>query len=159
MMKLLVVLGEGGHTKEMLELVDSLGPRYRYVYLLVKGDELSQHRIRLPGAVYRVQRPRYKVHNVIMDSAKTVVCAAQALWVLMRERPRAVVTCGPGVAVPVCLLAKLLGIAVVFIETGSRVRRLSTTGRTLYRFADLFLVQWSELLASHPKAIYAGRFW
>ena len=159
MMKLLVVLGEGGHTKEMLELVGSLGPKYRYAYVLVRGDELSEPKIGIPGAVYYVQRPRYKVHNLVMDGAKTLVCAAQALWVLMRERPRAVVTCGPGVAIPVCLLAKLLGIAVVFIETGSRVRRLSTTGRTLYRFADLFLVQWSELLASYPKAIYAGRFW
>ena len=158
-MKLLVVLGEGGHTKEMLHLVDSLGPKYRYVYLLVRGDELSERKIRIPGPVYRVQRPRYKVHNLLLDGVKTLICAVQSLYVLLRERPRAVLACGPGVAVPVCLLSKLLGIAVIFIETGSRVRRLSTTGRIIYRFADLFLVQWPELLPSCPKAVYAGRFW
>ena len=159
MMKLLVVLGEGGHTKEMLELVGSLGPKYRYAYVLVRGDELSEPKIGIPGAVYYVQRPRYKVHNLVTDAANTLICAAGSLRALLRERPRAVLACGPGVAVPVCLLAKLLGVAVVFIETGSRVRRLSTTGRAIYRFADLFLVQWPELLADCPKAIYAGRFW
>jgi beta-1,4-N-acetylglucosaminyltransferase len=54
-------------------------------------------------------------------------------------------------------LAKLLGIRVIYIETGSRVFALSSSGKILYRFADLFFVQWSELLPLYPKAVYAGR--
>ena len=158
-MKLMIVLGEGGHSKEMLSLVDLLGPRYEYSYLLVKGDELSEKKIATPGRVYHAQRPRDKAHHLLLDVFKTLRCAWDSLVALLRERPAAVISCGPAVGVPPCAMAKLLGMRVVFIETGSRVRRLSMTGRIVYRFADLFVVQWPQLLASCPRAVYAGRFW
>jgi UDP-N-acetylglucosamine:LPS N-acetylglucosamine transferase len=61
------------------------------------------------------------------------------------------------VAVPACALARLLGIKVIFVETGSRVTALSLTGRLMYRIANLFFVQWPDLVQRYPKAIYAGR--
>ncbi len=156
---LLLLLGEGGHTKEMLRLADLLGDGYRYSYILVRDDEVSANKISRPGPVYRVIRPRDKLHHPIKDVLKTGLCDLQAAVILLRSRPQAIITTGPGVAVPVCAVAKLLRCKVIFIETGSRIHALSTTGRLLYRFADLFLVQWEELLAAYPKAIYAGRLW
>ena len=93
------------------------------------------------------------------DALRTALCGLQAFAILVRTRPSAVISTGPSVAVPVCAAAKLLRVKVIFIETGSRIHALSTTGRMLYRFADLFLVQWEELLPSCPRAIYAGRLW
>ncbi len=156
---LLLLLGEGGHSKEMLRLADLMGSAYRYSYILVRDDEVSASKIAIAGRIYRVIRPRDKAHNPLLDGIKTVYCGLQSMLILMRSRPDAVVTTGPGVAVPVCLAAKLLGLKVIFIETGSRIHALSTTGRIVYRFADLFLVQWEELLPVCPKAIYAGRLW
>jgi UDP-N-acetylglucosamine:LPS N-acetylglucosamine transferase len=77
--------------------------------------------------------------------------------VLRRVRPAAVLSTGPSVAVPICVLARLTGVRVIFVETGSRVTALSTTGRIMYRVAHLFFVQWPELLHECPRAIYAGR--
>lgn len=156
---LLLLLGEGGHTKEMLRLADLLGDAYRYSYILVRDDEVSAHKIVRPGPIYRVIRPRDKTHNAPKDALKTIICAIQACIILLHARPDAIITTGPGVAVPVCAVAKLLRCKVIFIETGSRIHALSTTGRLLYRFADLFFVQWEELLPAYPKAIYAGRLW
>jgi beta-1,4-N-acetylglucosaminyltransferase len=155
--KILVVLGSGGHTKEMIRLVDLLGQRYEYGYLVAEDDELSPQKIRVPGPVHRVMRPRWKDTGLPVVVARTLCSAFQALVALVRLRPRAIVSTGPGPAVPASLLAKLLGIKVIYIETGSRVFALSSSGRILYRFADLFFVQWPELLQSYPKAIYAGR--
>ena len=90
---------------------------------------------------------------------RTLLSAAQAMVALVRARPQAVISTGPGPAVPASLLAKLLGVKVIYIETGSRVFTLSASGKILYRFADLFFVQWPELLSLCPKAIYAGRLW
>ena len=156
---LLLLLGEGGHSKEMLHLAELLWPNYRYSYILVRGDALSTAKINLPGRIYRVTRPRGKRHKVFLDTLRTILCGLQSLAILVRCWPRAVISAGPGVAVPVCAAAKLLGRKVVFIETGSRIQAPSTTGRIMYRFADLFLVQWPELLAVCPKGIYAGRLW
>ncbi len=156
-MKILVVLGSGGHTKEMIRLVDLLGERYEYGYLVAEDDELSAQKIKVSGPVYRVMRPRWKDTSLPTAIARTLRSAVQALVALVRLRPHAIVSAGPGPAVPASLLARLLGIKVIYIETGSRVFALSSSGRILYRFADLFFVQWPELLESYPKAIYAGR--
>lgn len=155
--RLLLVLGEGGHTSELLVLADLLGVEYEYAYLLVEGDELSARKIRHPGPIYYVPRVREKAHNLPRDIWRTLACARRSWSALRRARPQAVISSGPGMAVPVCLLAKLTGIPVIFVETGSRVRRLSLSGRIVYRFADLFFVQWPELAARYPRAIYAGR--
>jgi len=158
-MHFLLVLGEGGHTKEMVRLADLLGLGHRYSYILVADDEVSASKITIAGPIYRVIRPRDKVHHAVRDALKTALCAVQAFAILVRSRPSAVISTGPSVAVPVCAVAKLLRVKVIFIETGSRIHALSTTGRIVYRFADLFLVQWQELLPSCPRAIYAGRLW
>lgn len=155
----LLLLGEGGHSKEMLRLADLLGAGYRYSYILVRDDEVSAGKITLPGQIYRVIRPRDKAHNKLGDALKTLLCAVQALLILLRVRPAAIITTGPGAAIPVCAVAKALRCRVIFIETGSRIHALSTTGRIVYRFADVFFVQWAELLPLCPRAIYAGRLW
>ena len=69
---ILVALGEGGHTKEMLTLVDMLGDDYAYAYIIVADDPISEKKIRRPGPVYRVQRPRDKEHHLLRDAAKFV---------------------------------------------------------------------------------------
>lgn len=156
---LLIILGEGGHSKEVLRMADLLGAGYRYSYIIVHDDEVSASKILMKGQLYHVIRPRDKSHNVVIDMLKTLLCGLQSLGILLRCRPNAIITTGPGVAVPVCAVAKLLRCKIIFIETGSRVHSLSTTGRIIYLFADLFFVQWEELLPLHPKAIYAGRLW
>lgn len=158
-MRLLVVLGSGGHTKEMIRLVDLLGPGYEYSYLVAANDELSPQKIRIPGPVYKAVRPRWKTASLLVEVVQTVLSALQSLVVLLVVRPRAIISSGPGPAVPVSLLGKLLGVKVIFVETGSRVYELSTSGRILYRWADLFFVQWPDLQSKYPKAIYAGRLW
>ena len=36
------------------------------------------------------------------------------------------------------------------------MKSLNVTGRKLYPYADLFIVQWKELLKITPKATYGG---
>ena len=78
--RILVVMGEGGHSKECLQLVDLLGTdRYRFSYLLVREDEVTASKLRVPGPVYRVVRPGCeKDHSVIGAMVKYPLCALQA---------------------------------------------------------------------------------
>jgi beta-1,4-N-acetylglucosaminyltransferase len=161
MTRVLVVLGEGGHTRQMLQLLDRLGPQYEYHYLIAAEDRLSEGKIRRPGPVYRAGRPRSKVkgHTDSLPAAAwhTLRSLLQLAPLLRRMRPQAVLANGPALAVPAALLGKLLGAAIIYVESASRVQRMSTSGRLVYPFADLFIVQWPELQAQHRKAIYAGR--
>ena len=161
MARVLVVLGEGGHTRQMLQLVDALGAEHDYHYLLAAEDTLSEGKIRRPGPVYRVRRPRSKVKGrtdgALASAWQTLRSMAALGPILRRARPQAVLTNGPSLAVPTALLAKLMGARVIYVESASRVTTLSSSGRLVYPFADLFIVQWPGLQARYPKAVYAGR--
>lgn len=156
-MKLLVVLGEGGHTAELLKLVDLLGDGYDYHYVVSREDNLSAGRIKYPGPIFSVSRPRGKDTRRLYAILRTLLTGFQSFGVILRVRPAAIVSTGPAIAVPVSILGKLFGAHIFFVETGSRVTALSLTGRIMYRWADLFFVQWPQLAEDLPFAIYAGR--
>ena len=155
--KLLIVLGEGGHTKEMLTLVEMLGGDYEYGYVMPFDDGVSEQKLRYPGKVFRVIRPRDKVHHLLNDIWKTLRCALQCVSAVRRFKPTAVISAGPSLAVPACFVAKLMGAKVIFVETGSRITALSFTGKLVYPFADLYFVQSEQLTKRYKRAIYAGR--
>lgn len=161
MTRVLVVLGEGGHTRQMLQLLDQLGPQHEYHYLIAAEDRLSEGKIRLSGPVYRAGRPRSKVQghtdSLPVAAWHTLRSLAQLLPILRQVRPQAVLANGPALAVPAALLGKCFGAAIIYVESASRVQQMSTSGRLVYPFADLFIVQWPALQAKHRKAVYAGR--
>jgi UDP-N-acetylglucosamine--N-acetylmuramyl-(pentapeptide) pyrophosphoryl-undecaprenol N-acetylglucosamine transferase len=75
-----------------------------------------------------------------------------ASWVVLRRRPRTVVTSGAGVVAPFCVLARLAGARLVYLETMARVSSPSLTARLLSRLAARVIVQWPELASSLPRA-------
>lgn len=77
--------------------------------------------------------------------------------VLGSERPDVIVSTGAGVAIPFFYLARIKGIPTVYIESFTRIRKLSLTGRLVYPVATRFLVQWPELAEKLPRAEFSGR--
>lgn len=75
-----------------------------------------------------------------------------AVQVIFQERPQMVLTTGAGVAVPFIILAKLVGVKTVFIESFTRVEELSLSARLVMPFLDVIYVQWEQLLAKYAKA-------
>ena len=67
-----------------------------------------------------------------------------------------VVCTGVLATIPLCLLCKMFGKKLVFIESYAKVKTPTLTGKLLYHFADRFYVQWQELLEFYPKAIHVG---
>ena len=81
---------------------------------------------------------------------------AQSFWLVLRERPHAIINTGGGMTIATSLLGKFFGARLIYIESAARVHNPSRTGRLLYPYADLFLVQWEPLLKELPKAKYGG---
>jgi beta-1,4-N-acetylglucosaminyltransferase len=156
-LKLLVVLGDGGHTAEMCRLLGLLGSDFVYSYVVADSDRLSAERVPFPGPFFKVTRPRAKDDSLLAALVKTVRSFVTALRICLAVRPDAALGSGPALMVPIAVAAKLLGSRVIFIETGSRVTRLSRTGKIMLRLADLFFVQWEPLSDRYPRAIFAGR--
>lgn len=150
----LVILGGGGHTAQMRQLVRRLGSRYRYEYVLSYDNSWAPK-----GAKhYRVLNPRrMSDRNPFWVACKTLVCAAQAARVLLKSDSSVIVACGPAISVPFCLIGKLFRKKIIYVETWARVKTISKSGRIVYPFADLFFVQWPALRRLLPRAQYFGR--
>jgi UDP-N-acetylglucosamine:LPS N-acetylglucosamine transferase len=77
-------------------------------------------------------------------------------WRVIREvRPDAVLSTGAALAVPLLTLARLTGRRAIYVESFTRSRGLSVSGRLVYPIASSFFVQWPEA-ATRPKARYVG---
>lgn len=172
----LVVAGSGGHTTEILRLMECLSAAYtpRH-YVIADTDRMSEEKIhnfesskKLSDSVSqfticRIPRSR-EVHQ---SWSSSVISTLSALWyslpLVFRLRPDMVLCNGPGTCVPLCVSGLLLGILgmkkvlIVYVESICRVQTLSLTGMILYPISDYFFVQWSCLRDKYPKSIFLGR--
>lgn len=161
--RVLVVLGAGGHTRQMLRLVDLLGPDYVYSYVVPDYDPVSATKIRIPGPVYRIKQPREKKHGRTDGPLQVMMkmpIALKTAWdILSDAQPDLIVGAGPSLQIPIALVAKARRVPHIFIETASKIEFLSFTARIIYRLRlyDRFYVQWESLAEKYPRARYAGR--
>ena len=95
----------------------------------------------------------------------SLAAACSCVPVLVSAQPQLLLANGPGTALPLLLLARLLALVrltapcrIVFVESVCRVRTLSLTATIAQHLADECLVLWPELAAKHPKTKYIGKF-
>ena len=79
-----------------------------------------------------------------------------SLCIYIKFRPGYIVSTGAHTAGPMCCIGKLLGSKIIFVETFANSKTKSVTGSLIYKFADLFIVQWEDMLKLYPKGVYGG---
>lgn len=82
--------------------------------------------------------------------------AFKSIYIFMKQRPDVVICTGALAMIPMCLLAKMFGKKLIFIESFAKVTSPTETGKFLYKFADRFYVQWESMLEIYPNAVYLG---
>jgi UDP-N-acetylglucosamine:LPS N-acetylglucosamine transferase len=87
---------------------------------------------------------------------KFIALFFESLAIFMQERPDCIISTGALATFPICVIAKLFGKKVIYIESFARVDAPSLTGKLMYHVADLFIVQWQEMLEFYPNAVYGG---
>ena len=79
-----------------------------------------------------------------------------SLWLVLKEKPDIINTTGALAMIPLCMLVKLVGGKLIFIESFAKVSSPTKTGKFLYKYADQFYVQWEPMKQFYPEAIYLG---
>jgi beta-1,4-N-acetylglucosaminyltransferase len=142
--KICLVCSHGGHLTELLEVMEAF-----------EGHEIVF--VTYDSARTRRLENKYLLPNIGTNPFRMAVAFATIWRILWREKPDAIVSTGAEIAIPAFYIAKVLGIKTIFIEAWTRVYKPTGTGRIVYPVADVFLVQWEELLPSYgPKARYEG---
>lgn len=171
--KTLIILGSGGHTTEMMAILQQMNltnysPR---VYVLAKTDTTSHSKIiEFEGRgiddveIATIFRSRHVSQSYVSSVLTTLFSIFMCIPLVLRSRPDLILCNGPGTCVPICLIAFLLKVfginrhvKISFIESYCRVKTLSLTGKILLPFADLFAVQWPDLTKISKRIQYFGR--
>jgi UDP-N-acetylglucosamine:LPS N-acetylglucosamine transferase len=77
----------------------------------------------------------------------------QAAQLIFKYRPKVIVSTGAGIAVPFFILAKLFAIPTIFIESASRVTKLSLSGSILYHISSRFYIRNEQLSKKYKRSI------
>ncbi len=155
-MTIMVVLGGGGHSFEMMRILENMHLKNNIVYVLNHDDYYTN--VKGNGSrVYKLLRPRKPLEYGFKTFFRFVLSFLNALLLLIWTRPKIILTNGPSISVPLTIIGWLLRARIIFIESICRVYRLSLSGRLLLPLTDLFIVQWPYLKKYSSKIIYAGR--
>ncbi len=76
--------------------------------------------------------------------------------ILSQEKPDLVISTGASIAVAFGLVAKLMGIRFIYVESVTRQDQLSLSGKLVYWLSHGFYVQSPQLSKRYPKAMFKG---
>ena len=154
MKKVLFISSTGGHLNELLQL-SPLFEKYDYHIITEKDKTNAYLEDRFEGKVsYLPYGTRSHLFKYIFIYFYLIIIT---IFLYFKIRPKVIVTTGTHTAGPMCYLGKIFGSKVIYIETYANINKKTATGRLIYPIADLFIVQWEEMLDIYPKAVYGGQ--
>ena len=153
MTKVLFISSTGGHLTEMLSLKELFD---KYDYHIITEKTKSN---------LNLKKEYGKRVNFIINGTKDypftypfklLANCFKSLYYYIKIRPKFIITTGAHTAGPMCCIGKIFGSKIIFIESMANVSTKTITGKLIYKFADLFIVQWESMLKLYPKAKYGG---
>lgn len=152
-MRVLFVLGSGGHTARGLILSNQI--RTEKYYMIPWESEVTKAKV--GEHCFSVISPRFRARdNRLMSVFRTLFLFLHSLFILFIVRPSVMISTGSGLTLPPFLIARLFGIKTVYVESPSRVYYPSIAGRLLMGKTDLWLSSWPELAERYPGVEYRG---
>ena len=151
--KVLFISSTGGHFVELMQL-KPLFKKYNYHIVTEKT----------PNNVKLRKEYGKKINFLVFGSKdhlltypfKLFINCFLCFFIFIKFRPKYIVTTGAHVAGPMCCIGKIFGAKIIFIETFANMTSKTLTGKLVYKFADLFVVQWESMLKLYPSAKYFG---
>ncbi|KAI3382510.1 hypothetical protein SNEBB_010946 [Seison nebaliae] len=170
---MMIVLGSGGHTTEMLKIMkgfnkDKYSPRH---YVVADSDINSQEKCLefenefSDYEIISIPRSRKVFQSYFTSFFTTIYAILYVIPLIYYSQPKIFLSNGPGTAIPLVFIVNLLRFfriirkcEIIFVESFARVHTLSLTGKLMYYlFAHYTIVQWEELRRNYKKSKYLGR--
>lgn len=151
--KILFISSTGGHFSELMQLKPIMEKcNYHIVTEKTKTNSnlKEKHGDKIDFLLYDTKKHPFKYMFILLANCFI------SLYIYLKFRPQVVITTGAHTAGPMCCIAKILGSKVIYIETFANRKTKTVTGKLIYLFADIFVVQWEEMLQIYPKAKYLG---
>jgi len=144
------ICSRGGHLTDLEPLIEELGSEDSFLVTekAVDTENLADYYI----------TPFHRMDNIRgIYPTKLLKNIIQSTKIILKERPKYVISTGAIMCVPLIYLSKIFGSKIIYIECSNRVTQPSYTGRVVYPVSDYFFLQWKSLLKRYgKKARYRG---
>jgi len=147
-MKLALVCSSGGHLLELHFLKD-FWSAYERFWVTFPAKEVPH--------LLSDEKIHFAYHPTNRHIPNFVRNCFLAFKILRSEKPDLILSTGAGIGVPFIYVGRLLGIKTVFLETITRSKNLSLSGKLVYPVVQEFLAQWPELSERYSKVQFKGR--
>lgn len=152
----MLISSTGGHLSELFQL-KGMFKKYNYYIVTEKTKSnlylREQYSNKIDFLLYGTKK------DILIYPFKLFANCFISLYLYIKVRPKVIITTGAHTAGPMCCIGKIFGSKIIYIETLANIDTKTITGRIIYLFADLFIVQWEEMLKLYPKAVYGGRIY
>ena len=148
-LKICFAASSGGHFDQLMMLRPLMEQHDSFIVTEKTAYETNVQGIK---TYYMIQVNREEINCLL----KLLVNTFKSLRLYFAEKPDVIICTGVLAMIPLCLICKLFGKKLVFIESFAKVTSPTRSGKLLYRFADQFYVQWPQMLEVYPSAIYVG---
>jgi len=153
MKKVLFISSTGGHLSEMMQL-KKMFKDYDYHIITEKTKSnismKNKYKDRINFLVYGTK------DHMLTYPFKLIYNCFKSLFLYFRIHPDYIITTGAHTAGPMCLIGKIFGSKVIYIETFANINTKTITGRLLYPVADRFIVQWPSMTKIYRDSIDGG---
>lgn len=147
--KICFAASSGGHYEQLM-MLKPLMDRYECCIVTEETDYKAAVKGKKMFYMHQVNRKeKTMLFWMIINSFKS-------MELLLTEKPDVVITTGVLAMIPLCLLTKLCGKKLIYIESFAKVYSPTVTGKLMYKCADRFYVQWKSMKKFYPNAIYIG---
>jgi len=153
MKKVLFIASTGGHLNELMQLKDMFN-YYDYHIVTEKTNSnkylKKEYGKKINYLIYGTK------HHMLTYPFKLLINCFISLFIYLRFRPDYIITTGTHTAGPMCLIGKIFGSRVIYIETFANMVTKTATGKLLYPVADKFIVQWKSMKKLYPDSDFGG---
>ena len=154
--KVLFIASTGGHLEELMQLKPMFND-YDYHIITEKTKSNLSLKNKYIGRVnYLVYGSYTTIPRKLIYPFKLGYNTLKSLILYFKIRPKYIISTGAHTSGPMCLIGHIFGSKIIYIETFANSKSKSRTGTLVYKFADLFIVQWESMLKVYPKAVYGG---
>ena len=154
--RVLFIASTGGHLEELMQL-KKMFDKYDYHIITEKTKANLKLKEKYNKRIsYLIYGSYTGLDNKLIYPFKLMLNTLISFFLFLKIRPQYIVSTGAHTSGPMCLIGHLLGSKIIFIETFANSESKSKTGSIVYKFADLFIVQWESMLELYPKATYGG---
>lgn len=153
MKKVLFISSTGGHLNELLQLRPMFKKYKSYLITEKTKTTVDIEDKDLNEIHYLIYGTK---HKPLIYIFKLLINCFKSLYYFIKINPDVIITTGAHTAGPMCCIGKIFGKKIIYIETFANIKTKTITGRLIYKFADLFIVQWESMLELYPKAVYGG---